>query len=437
MAVHIVHYCVLKKLYPYSRRADRSPGKHSRVCSCHFRDGNKENGPEIFKRNADTMFAPDDYSKPKTAKKSKAKTNVSTQKQTIAEIVNDYKSKEAELETIEYEERPSVTEIVLKAELEEMKRELETYKEKAAYKRSHYSVSTLSPEVIRMETGLPTKEVFDIVVSYALRFKNSINYFSGWTVTSISFEDQVFIALMKVRQNYTNLHLAQLFSCSVATITNIEITFIYVLHEILFKDIMTTIPSRHKNSTSSPSSFSGFASCRIVIDCTDIEIATPGLMSQQSATYSSYRGMNSFKVLVGVAPNAVITFVSPLYPGSISDKEIVSKSGFLKHLQTGDLILADKGFLIESIVPTGVAVNIPPFLNNGKFTESEARATKSIAKCRIHVERANARLKDFKILSFVPSYLRCHADILFQLVAALVNLQFPLIKEVSEGLNFD
>ncbi|KXJ04400.1 hypothetical protein AC249_AIPGENE9823, partial [Exaiptasia diaphana] len=145
------------------RRADRSPGKHSIVCSCHFRDGNKENGPEIFKRNADTMFAPDDYSKAKTAKKSKAKTNVLTQQQTIAEIVNDFNnSKEAELETIENKERPSVTEIVLKAELEEMRRELETYKEKAAYQRSHYSVSTLSPEVIRMETGLPTKEVFDI-----------------------------------------------------------------------------------------------------------------------------------------------------------------------------------------------------------------------------------------------------------------------------------
>lgn len=170
---------------------------------------------------------------------------------------------------------------------------------------------------------------------------------------------------MKVKQNYTNLHLAQLFSCSVATITNIEITFIYVLHEILLKDIMTTIPSRHKNSTCSPSSsFSGFASCRIVVDCTDIEVATPRLMSQQSATYSSYRGMNSFKVLVGVAPNAVITFVSPFYPGSISDKEIVDSSRFLKHLETGDLILADKGFLIESIVPPGVTVNIPPFLNN-------------------------------------------------------------------------
>ena len=163
-------------------------------------------------------------------------------------------------------------------------------------------------------------------------------------------------------------------------------------------------------------------------------------MSHQSATYSSYRGMNSFKVLIGVAPNAVITFVSKLYPGSISDKAIVQKSGFLDQLSTGDLVLADKGFLIQDIVPNGVSVNIPPFLNNGTFTESEARPTKAIiiiAKCRIHVERANARLKDYKILSFIPSYLRCHADILVQLCCALVNLQFPLIKEVTADTNFD
>ena len=57
-----------------------------------------------------------------------------------------------------------------------------------------------------------------------------------------------------------------------------------------------------------------FTSCRIVVDCTDTEIAAPSLMSQQNATYSNYRGMDSFKVIVGVAPNAVITYVSKLYP---------------------------------------------------------------------------------------------------------------------------
>ena len=51
---------------------------------------------------------------------------------------------------------------------------------------------------------------------------------------------------MKVRQNYTQFHLAQLFHCSVATISNIVITFTHVLHEILFDDLMTTSPSREK-----------------------------------------------------------------------------------------------------------------------------------------------------------------------------------------------
>ena len=104
------------------------------------------------------------------------------------------------------------------------------------------------------------------------------------------------------------------------------------------------------------------------------------------------------------------------------------------------MILVDKGFLIQDIVPRGVSVNIPPFLNNGTFTESEAKATKAtkaIATSRIHVERANARLKDFKILSFIPSYLRCYADLLLQLVAALGNLQFPLIKEGCEDMVFE
>ena len=321
--------------------------------------------------------------------------------------------------------RKPVEQLVLEAELEKKTRELESYKERMAYVTNHYSASRLSEDVIRMETGLPTKEVFNIVVLYALRFKDSMNYYYGWCVNMISFEDQIFITLMKARQNYTNLHLAQLFSCSTATISNIVTTFTHALHYILFHNIMTTMPTRFKNDTCAPSSFSQFSSWRVVIDCTDVEIATPKLMSHQSATYSSYRGMNYFKVLIGVAPNAVITFVSKLYPGSISDKAIVQKSGILDQLSTGDLVLADKGFLIQDIVP------------NGTFTESEARATKAIAKCRIHVERANARLKDYKILSFIPSYLRCHADILVQLCCALVNLQFPLIKEVTADTNFD
>ena len=101
------------------------------------------------------------------------------------------------------------------------------------------------------------------------------------------------------------------------------------------------------------------------------------------------------------------------------------------------MILVDQGFLIQDIVPHGVSVKIPPFLNKGAFTESEAKATKGMARCHIPVERAHAWLKDFRILTFIPSYLCCYSDILLKLSAALVRLQFPLVMERCEDKVFE
>jgi len=125
--------------------------------------------------------------------------------------------------------------------------------------------------------------------------------------------------------------------------------------------------------------------------------------------------------------------MSGLYPGSVHDKCIVEESGLLKHFVPGDLILADK----DVSVAKDVSVNIPPFLKGGKFTESEARATKSIARCSLHVERANATFKTFKIRSFIPSVLRCHADKLCQRCAPFVNPHFHLIKDGCNDFEFD
>ena len=48
---------------------------------------------------------------------------------------------------------------------------------------------------------------------------------------------------------------------------------------------MTSVPPIDKNKLFAPSSVSQFTSCRMVIDCTDIEVAAPSLVSQQKATY--------------------------------------------------------------------------------------------------------------------------------------------------------
>ncbi|KAK6490509.1 methyl-CpG-binding domain protein 2-like isoform X1 [Huso huso] len=38
------------------RRQDKESNQHSRLCSCHFAEGNKVNGPSLFKRNASKLF---------------------------------------------------------------------------------------------------------------------------------------------------------------------------------------------------------------------------------------------------------------------------------------------------------------------------------------------------------------------------------------------
>jgi hypothetical protein len=47
------------------------------------------------------------------------------------------------------------------------------------------------------------------------------------------------------------------------------------------------------------------------------------------------------KSLIGIAPNGSIVYVSDLFEGSISDRAIIEKSGFLDKINPGDLILAD------------------------------------------------------------------------------------------------
>ena len=62
------------------------PGKHSRVCSCHFREGKKSNGPEIFERNKDELFA--EQRGPPKKKKSVPK------EKTLSELVEQAQRKE-------------------------------------------------------------------------------------------------------------------------------------------------------------------------------------------------------------------------------------------------------------------------------------------------------------------------------------------------------
>ena len=198
---------------------------------------------------------------------------------------------------------------------------------------------------------------------------------------------------------------------------------------------MEMISSRQKIKSCLPTSFSNFTNCRAVLDCTEIfTVVARTSMKKQRLTYSSYKH-NTFKGLLGVAPNGVITYVSDLYVGCTSDQKVVQDSGILKQLEVGDLILADRSFLIQHILPPGVSLHIPPFLRSSQFIPQQVQCTENISRARIHVERAIQRMKCYHILNFMPRSLCSYGDVVFKAVAALTNLQHPLIKEVSQFFN--
>ena len=109
----------------------------------------------------------------------------------------------------------------------------------------------------------------------------------------------------------------------------------------------------------------------------------------------------TYKALVGISPSGAVTFVSQLYPGSLSDKEIVSRCGVLHPglWEKGDSVMADRGFTIQELLdPLGVKVNIPAFLDGKEQLDKEDVMSQTISSVRIHVERIIARIKKFKVL---------------------------------------
>lgn len=277
-----------------------------------------------------------------------------------------------------------------------------------------------------------TSDVFDIIVRCLSRF--SITYYSGWSVSSISLEDQLLMTLMKLRLGCPDMDLAVRFNTSRGTVSNIIHTFICALHELLFVGVVGTgMPSQLKCKGSMPKSFNEFVSARVAMDATEITQDIPTDLDKQAAAYSSYKSRHTVKFVTCVAPNAAIVYCSDLFPGSTSDIAIVEHSRMLEQFVPGDLILADKGFTIHRLLPQGVNVNIPPFLTGkSHFTQEEARMCQKIARARIHVERANERIKNFEFLRHISANYRMRATQICQVCCCLVNFQAPLLKEISD-----
>ena len=167
-----------------------------------------------------------------------------------------------------------------------------------------------------------------------------------------------------------------------------------------------------------------------ILDCTEIRVCKPLSLRAQNQCFSSYKNTTTAKGFLGIALSGAPVFISDLYTGSISDKDITRQSGILELLEKGDDYLADKGFNIIDLLDPN-----EPFLSEkGQFDEEEVETTQCIASVRIHVERAISRIKMYKIINnVVPLSL---AEVLNQIwtlcCMLLILFQSSIISQENE-----
>ncbi|WAR07259.1 LOW QUALITY PROTEIN: THAP2-like protein [Mya arenaria] len=100
-------------------------------------------------------------------------------------------------------------------------------------------------------------------------------------------------------------------------------------------------------------------------------------------------------------------------------------------LELGDLVLADRGFLIaDELAAHGASLPIPPFAKGkSQFSQREVECVRRLSKSRIYVERAIECVKRFQILkNTLPISLIRHADSILTICAAFTNLLPKLVK---------
>ena len=127
----------------------------------------------------------------------------------------------------------------------------------------------------------------------------------------------------------------------------------------------------------------------IIIDCFEIFIDRPSNLSARASTWSNYKHKNTAKVLLGITPQGVISYVSESWGGRASDKYITEHCGILKKLLPGDIVLANRGFdIAESVGTMQAQLHIPAFTKGKQqLSALQVENTRTIANVRIHVER--------------------------------------------------
>ncbi|GFT40986.1 uncharacterized protein NPIL_518371 [Nephila pilipes] len=243
--------------------------------------------------------------------------------------------------------------------------------------------------------------------------------------------DRFFLFFIKLRTGISNEFLSVLFGISESTVSqdfNVVASIMYAKLKLL--DIF---PTKSMVIEYMPIPFRlGNKDVRLIVDYIEFLIQKPIDLMEQELTFSHYRNTYTLKGMIGITPNGAISFISPLYCGSISDKQLFIRSKLMDHLEPNDVVMADKGLLIaEELENIGCKLQCPIFLEDKILIDmSEMISDFKLFNSEVTLERATSKVMQYKYFEgAIPYESLPHIDSVFFIACMLCNFH-PNLNEI-------
>uniref|UniRef100_A0A3B3RDS7 Si:dkey-60a16.1 n=1 Tax=Paramormyrops kingsleyae TaxID=1676925 RepID=A0A3B3RDS7_9TELE len=242
-----------------------------------------------------------------------------------------------------------------------------------------------------------------------------------WRLIEPAPIDELFPFLKYLTTGCTQRELGHQFNIHRTTASRIITTWANFLYCVLGAVCIWIKPE--EITANLPSEFKDYADTQVIVDCTELWCQTPSSLVLQSEVYSHYKSHCTFKAMIGMAPHGPLTFVSALYAGSISDRELFKLSGIIPLLSPNMAVMVDKGFRVDNLVPG--KLHRPAFrFNKEQMAAHDVLETQSIVRLRVHIERLIRRVKENKLFdTVIPLSISGSINQLFTVACILSNYQ--------------
>uniref|UniRef100_A0A2C9JCP7 THAP-type domain-containing protein n=1 Tax=Biomphalaria glabrata TaxID=6526 RepID=A0A2C9JCP7_BIOGL len=285
----------------------------------------------------------------------------------------------------------------------------------------HFEHVCNNDATVRLYTGLKDRATFQALFD-KLATPDILSFDAG-RKNILRPVDQFFMTLMRLRLGLVLGDLSFRFSISTPTCSRIINRWIDIMYEHL--SFLIYWPTRNQINATMPEDFQElFPNTRAIISCTELLTETPLILTDQSLKFSQSKANMTWKGLIGITPNGVISFVSDLWPGPITDKQIVEQSGLLDLCEKGDIIIGDDTFLISDLTtPLGIQLITPPRKKPTKhMTNADILLNRHITQVHIHLEKHVERIKKFRILRNLVGTMKANVSKIWKICNYLTTL---------------